>query len=199
MKILVVGAAGKIGRAVVAELGQRHEIVRAGRSAGDVRLDFSGRASLAAGLERVGRIDAVVSTAGDLAFAPLQALTEADFEVGLRGKLMGQVQLAVQAIPYLADGGSITLTSGVLTDEPIAQGSIATMVNAGIEGFVRAAAIELPRGIRINAVSPGLIEESVDEAAGFFPGFEPVSSRRVALAFSRSIEGHRTGQVYKVV
>ena len=198
MRILVMGAAGKIGRAVVAELGQRHDIVEAGRSHADVRIDFTDRASLSAGLERVGRIDAIVSTAGDLAFAPLQALTADTIEVGLRGKLMGQVQLALHAVPFLADGGSITLISGVLADEPIAQGSVATMVNAGIEGFVRAAAIELPRGIRINAVSPGMIEESAAESATLFRGFETVSSHRVALAYSRSVEGHRTGQVYKV-
>ena len=199
MKILLIGAGGTIGQAVVQALGARHEIVGAGRHSGRYRADLSQPASLVSLLEEVGRVDAIVCTAGNLHFGPLTEMTAEQFNLGLQDKLLGQVQLALAGHRHLSDGGSITLTSGVLAVEPIRNGANATAVNAAIEGFVAAAAIELPRGIRINAVSPTLLTESLPTYGPFFPGFETVSAQRVGLAYQRSVEGAQTGRVYRVM
>lgn len=203
LRILLVGASGTLGRAVAAELKKRHEIVTAGRHSGDLLLDMSDANSLHAALKQAGKLDAVVCTAGKVAFAPLQnfkaaPLGESLHAEGINSKLMGQVNLALAARDYLRDGGSITLTTGILSEQYIAQGSAASMVNGALENFVRAAAIEMPRGIRINAVSPNVLVESMKVYEPFFRGFEPVPAARAALAFSRSVEGQQTGQVYKV-
>ena len=199
MKILLIGATGTIGQAVVQTLGSRHEIVSAGRNSGQYRADLSQPRSLSSLLEKVGRVDAIVCTAGNLHFGPLTEMTAEQFNLGLQDKLLGQVQLALAGHRHLSDGGSITLTSGVLAIEPIRNGANATAVNAAIEGFVAAAAIELPRGIRINAVSPTLLTESLPTYGPFFPGFETVPAQRVGLAYQRSIEGAQTGRVYRVI
>jgi NAD(P)-dependent dehydrogenase (short-subunit alcohol dehydrogenase family) len=199
MKILLIGAQGTLGRAVAHELGARHDVIAAGRSSGDVRIDLTDRASIAAALAQVGPVDAVVSAAGNVAFGGLLDLTPEQWALGVNDKLMGQVNLALLAAPLLNDGGSITLTTGVLAQEPIRYGASATMVNAAIEGFVRAAAIKLPRGIRINAVSPGVLTESMAGYGPYFRGFESVPAARAALGFSRSVEGAQTGNIYGIL
>jgi len=203
LRILIVGASGTLGRAVAAELGARHEIIRAGRKGGDAQVDITDPAGIVKALAALGPLDAVVSAAGHVTFAPLEAfqavsLAESGYGLGLLDKLMGQVNLALAARDHMKDGGSITLTSGILSEQPIVAGSSASMVNGAIEAFVRAAAIELPRGIRINAVSPNVLVESMGDYGPFFRGFEAVPAARAALAFSRSVEGKQTGQVYKV-
>ena len=199
MRILVVGASGTIGRAVVAELSQRHEIIGAGRTSGDVVLDITDPASIRAGLEQAGQFAALVSATGSVKFAPFEEMTAADYEIGLNDKLMGQVNLVLIGREYLADGGSFTLTTGVLDSDPIRAGTSASMVNGAVNAFVRAAAIELSRDQRINAVSPGVIAEAMEAYAPFFRGFEPVPAARAALAYAKSVEGAQTGQVYRVV
>jgi NAD(P)-dependent dehydrogenase (short-subunit alcohol dehydrogenase family) len=198
MKILVVGASGTLGRAVAQHLGERHKVITAGRNSGEHRVDLRDDASVGALFAATGRLDAIVSAAGSVHFGPLDRMTAAQFDTGLQDKLLGQVRLALIGQHHLHDGGSITLTTGILAEQPIRQGANATAVNAAVEGFVRAAACELPRGLRINAVSPSVLSEAWDAYADFFPGFEPVSAARAALAFQRSIEGVQTGQVYKV-
>ncbi|MGE8289792.1 MAG: short chain dehydrogenase, partial [Stenotrophomonas sp.] len=131
-------------------------------------------------------------------FGPLTQMTAAQFNQGLQDKLLGQVRLALLGQHHLNEGGSITLTTGILTEQPIAQGANATAVNAAVEGFVRAAALELPRGLRINVVSPSVLVEALDAYGDFFPGFEPVRAARAALAYQRSIDGIANGQVFKV-
>lgn len=195
MRVLVVGASGTVGQAVVKELGRRHEIVTAGRSSGDVIVDLTSAASISVMFEKLGRVDAIVTTAGHVHFGPLITMTAADFRKGLDDKLMGQINLTLIGQHHLNDNGSITLTSGVLDRDPIRMGANAAAVNGAIGGFVRSAAIELPRGLRINAVSPGLLEESAGKYDGFFPGHETVSSARVGLAFAKSVDGAITGQV----
>ncbi|WP_369931196.1 short chain dehydrogenase [Xanthomonas sp. NCPPB 2632] len=198
MKILIVGAGGTLGRAVAAELGARHDIVTAGRTSGDLRVDLRDGASVEAMYREAGPLDAVVCAAGKVPFAPLEELTEAKYLEGLHDKLLGQVRLVQSGIASLNDGGSFSLITGILTEQPIAAGACASMVNGAVEGYVRGAAIELPRGIRINVVSPSLLTEAMNAYGTFFRGFEPVSAARAALAFSRSVEGRETGKVYKV-
>jgi NAD(P)-dependent dehydrogenase (short-subunit alcohol dehydrogenase family) len=204
LRILVIGASGELGRAVVAELGARHDIVAAGSKSGDIRIDIANPASIVAGLKAAGPLDAVVCAAGSVNFAPLASiapapLAESAYGLGLVNKLMGQVNLALAARDVLRDGGSITLIAGVLADTPIVAGSSASMVNGAVESFVTAAAIELPRGLRINAVSPTVFVESMGAYGPFFRGFDAVPVARAALAFSRSVEGRQTGQVYRVL
>ncbi len=155
--------------------------------------------SIQKALDTVGKLDAIVSAAGTVKFAPLEEMAESDFEIGLKDKLMGQVNLVLLGRHSISDGGSFTLTTGVLDRDPIRFGSSASMVNGAVNAFVRAAAIELPRGLRINSVSPGVIQESMDSFAPYFRGFEPVPAARAALAYSKSVEGHQTGQVYCVL
>ncbi|WP_310446656.1 short chain dehydrogenase [Thiobacillus sp.] len=198
MKILVIGASGTVGSAVVAALTERHEVVRAGREHGGHRVDITRDDSVEAMFKAVGQVDAIVSTTGSLFFGPLTSMRPADFNVGLQDKLLGQVRVALLGQHVLCDGGSITLTTGIVAEEPIRQGVNATAVNASLEGFVRAAAIELPRGLRINAVSPTMLTESKDVYGPFFPGFESVPAARVAQAYVRSVEGPQTGRIYRI-
>jgi NAD(P)-dependent dehydrogenase (short-subunit alcohol dehydrogenase family) len=204
LRILVIGASGELGRAVVAELSARHEIISAGSKSGDVRIDISDPTSIVAGLAAAGPLDAVACAAGAVNFHPLSAISvasiaESSYGLGMANKLMGQVNLTLAARDVLREDGSITLIAGVLSLDPIVFGSSASMVNGAIESFARAAAIELPRGLRINAVSPTVFEESMGSYGPFFRGFDPVPVARAARAFSRSIEGRQTGQVYRVV
>ena len=197
-KILLIGASGTIGQAVQANLGARHDVITVGRTSGTHRADFSQPGAVAKLFEAVGKVDAIVSTAGNLHFGPLAEMTAEQFNLGLQDKLLGQVQLALVGQKYLTDGGSITLTAGILSIEPIRNGANATAVNAAIEGFVAAAAIELPRGLRINAVSPTILTESVGVYGQFFPGFDTVPAERAARGYQRSVEGAQTGRVYRV-
>jgi NAD(P)-dependent dehydrogenase (short-subunit alcohol dehydrogenase family) len=198
MKVLIVGAHGTLGKAVAAELGTRHEIIGASRSHGEVQVDLRDMASVEAMFRDVGPVDAVICAAGKVPFAPLAELTEAAYLEGLQDKLIGQVRLVHAGTPHLRDGGSFTLITGILTEQPILSGAVASTVNGAVEAFARAAAIELPRGIRINVVSPTVLTEAMHAYAPYFRGFEPVSAARAAMAFARSVEGHQTGQVYKI-
>ena len=198
MRILVVGASGAIGSAVAAALAPRHEVLSAGRTHGMHRVDITSDASVEALFEAVGPLDAIVSAAGNVFFGPLSVMRPADFDIGLQDKLLGQVRLALLGQHVLRDGGSITLTTGIVAEEPIREGANATAVNAAIEGFVRAAAMELPRGLRINAVSPTLLTESLPTYGPYFPGFESVPAARAAQAYVRSVEGPQTGRTYRV-
>jgi NAD(P)-dependent dehydrogenase (short-subunit alcohol dehydrogenase family) len=196
MRIVIVGASGEIGRAVAAELSPRHEIVAASRN-GPARADITDPASMRTLFETVGRVDAIICTAGKVHFAPLSRMTTEHLRIGLDDKLMGQVGLAMIGESHLADHGSITLTGGVLSERPILGGASGSMINAALEGFVRAAAVEWPR-IRINLVSPTVLVESLPAYGAAFRGFEAAPAARVALAYSRSVEGPETGQVYRV-
>ena len=198
MKIIIIGASGTVGRAVAQELNQRHEVIRVGRTQGDYQVDITSQQSVQNLFAKTGRVDAIVSATGNLFFGPLATMTDSDFNQGLQDKLLGQIRLALTGQHYLNDGGSITLISGIVAHEPIAQGVNATTVNAGLEGFVRAAACELPRGIRINLISPTVLTESAAAYDGFFPGFASVPAASVAQAYRRSVEGVQSGRLYKV-
>jgi NAD(P)-dependent dehydrogenase (short-subunit alcohol dehydrogenase family) len=160
VKIVVIGGTGTIGTAVSDALASRHEVVRVSRK-GPVKADIEETASLKKLFELVKDVDAVVNCAGSAAFKPLAQLTDADFQLSSKSKLMGQVSLVRIAMNYVKDGGSITLTGGVLAHEPMRGGAAISMVNAGLEGFVTGAAIEMPRGIRLNLVSPPWISETL--------------------------------------
>jgi NAD(P)-dependent dehydrogenase (short-subunit alcohol dehydrogenase family) len=197
MRILVVGANGTLGKAVVAELGSRHEIIAAGRNSGE-KVDISDIKSVRALFKRLGTLDAVICAAGDAHFGMLNTMTPELFDIALRSKVMGQVNLVLAGQESLSDRGSITLTSGTLGRDPILAGTSVSLANGAIDAFVRAAAIELPRGLRVNAVAPTILTESVEVYGAYMRGRRPVAAADVALAFSKSVEGAQTGQIYLV-
>jgi NAD(P)-dependent dehydrogenase (short-subunit alcohol dehydrogenase family) len=197
MKILVIGATGTIGAAVAQALEARHEVLRASHARSTLTIDLADPESIRRLYAKVGRVDAVVSAAGQAAFRPLLALSDADFAVGLTNKLMGQVNLVRLGVEVLVDGGSFTLTTGILSRQPMPGGAAISMVNAGLEGFVRAAALELPRGRRINAVAPGWVRETlVAMKMDPSPG---VPAAQVAQTYLRTVEGSMTGQILDAV
>ena len=195
MKIILVGASGDIGRAAYAELSGRHDVITVGHTSGDIQIDLADRASIDTMYRQTGEVDAVISTVGEVHFGALTEFTEEQFMLGMHNKVMGQVNLVLAGMAHVRDTGSFTLTSGVLNRDPIRLGAGAAAANGALDGFVRGAAIELPRGLRINIVSPGLLDVSVERYGSFFHGHEPVSAARVGLAFAKSVEGALTGQV----
>jgi NAD(P)-dependent dehydrogenase (short-subunit alcohol dehydrogenase family) len=199
MKVVVIGATGTVGKVVVAGLQERHDVVKVGHRGGDLTVDIADGNSIRHLYERIGRFDALVATVGKVHFGDFAALTEKEVAIGLGNKLMGQVNLVLLGREQINDGGSFTLTSGVLSHDPIRYGACASLVNGAIDAFVRAAAIELPRGVRINSVSPGLLDESAAALGDFFPGHETVPGSRVARAYVKSVEGRLTGQTFDVL
>jgi NAD(P)-dependent dehydrogenase (short-subunit alcohol dehydrogenase family) len=198
MRILVVGAEGTVGKAAISDLSKRHEIISAGRNSGTIKVDVMDEASVLAMFKVAGKIDAVITTTGHTHFGPVAEMTPELFRKGVNDKLMGQINVALIGMHHVNDGGSITLTSGVTNRDPIRKGANAAAVNGALDDFALSAAIEMPRGLRINVVSPGLLEESAKKYDGFFPGHEPVSSARVGIAYTKAVEGAMTGQVIVV-
>lgn len=200
MKIVIVGATGTIGKRVTEFLSKtEHEIITVGKRNGQFQVDIADAKSVRALFERIGKFDALVSATGDVAFAPLAQLTADHWETGIRSKFMGQVNLVQIGKEFINDGGSFTLTSGILSSTFIAAGTSATTINRAVEGFAQAAAAEIGHGIRINVVSPDMLEESKPAYGAFFPGHYGVASCRVAEAYMKSVLGIETGKVYKAV
>lgn len=198
MKILIVGASGTIGKKVAKLLEKDHDIIHAGRNGADVQVDITSEESIQKMYEKIGTVDAVVNASGGANFSPITELTPDLNEKGIESKLKGQVNLVLLGLKYMNAGGSFTLTTGIMMDDPIAQGASAAMANGGVKAFVKAAAIEMPRDIRINSVSPNAVQESWTRLEPLFPGFDPVPASRVALAFKKSIYGLQTGQSYEI-
>lgn len=192
MRILIIGATGTIGAPLVAALAQ-HDLVLASRERAAERVDLGDPSSIRALYQRVGRVDAVVSAAGAARFAPLPDLSDDDFAFSLGNKLMGQVNLVRYGMASVSDGGSFTLTSGVLAQQPMPGSAAISLVNAGLEGFVRAAALELPRSQRVNVVSPPWVSETLAAMGQDPAGGQPAAD--VARAYLGSIEGSETGMV----
>ncbi|WP_180899160.1 short chain dehydrogenase [Martelella soudanensis] len=197
MKAIVIGT-GTIGMAVKAALRDHgHEVVTVGRQSGDFSADIRETDSLTRLFETVGPFDAVANAAGDVFPGPLAETSDEQWENSIRSKGMGQINLVRAALPFIADRGAFALVSGVLTDEFTAAPTIGTTVNHMVEGFVKAAAVELPRGIRINCISPTVLAESVAYHP-FFPGFVPIPAAEVALAYVRALSNPFTGRVLKL-
>jgi len=193
MRILLIGATGTIGTAVAAALESRHELVLASRSKSAHHVDLGDPASIRTLYARVGQIDAVVSTAGEAVFKTLADLTDSDFALSLGNKLMGQVNLVRLGVAVVADGGSFTLTSGVLAQQPMPGAAAIGLVNAGLEGFARSAALDLPRAVRINVVSPPWVAETLTAMGRDPSGGLPAAA--VAKAYVASVEGRDSGRV----
>jgi NAD(P)-dependent dehydrogenase (short-subunit alcohol dehydrogenase family) len=193
MRIVVIGSTGTIGRAVMSHLAVRHDVIQVAHSRGGYRVDLESVESIRALFGQIGSVDAVVSCAGVAKFKPLEQLTDEDFAISLHNKWMGQINLVRMGLRAVRDNGSFTLTSGILARQPMVGSGAISPVNAGVEGFVRAAKLELPRGIRINAVSPGWVRETLI-ALGMDPsGGMPAD--QVARAYVESVESRRNGEI----
>jgi NAD(P)-dependent dehydrogenase (short-subunit alcohol dehydrogenase family) len=196
MKVIVIGATGTIGTAVARSLAEDHQVVRVGHARGDYQVDLGSKTSIERLYGQLAPVDAVVSVAGNASFGALDGLTDDDFQLALGNKLMGQVNLVRLGLDRLRDGGSFTLTSGLLAREPMVGSASISMANGAIESFVAAAALELPRGLRINAVSPIFVKETMvamgmDSTGG-------LSAQDTAQAYVESVTGRKTGQVLDV-
>ena len=192
MKVLIVGATGTIGKAVAERLSGTHEVVTAGHLGGDHQVDLGSKASIEELFSNVGAIDAVISTAGVADFAPFEKLDDDAFDLALTNKLMGQINLVRVGEDHVSDGGSFTLTAGILARQPM-PGSVAiSMANGALESFARAVALELGRGIRVNAVSPAFVKETME-----MMGMDPtpgISASDTANAYVAAIEGNQSGE-----
>lgn len=196
MRILVIGATGLLGKEIMALLSEEHDLIGASRSSPSVSVDISDKQSILAMYKQVGTVDAVVCVGGTAKFAPLDTLTDDDFAFSLANKLMGQVNLVRYGVPHIAQGGSVTLTSGTLAQHPMLGGAAVSTVNAGIEAFGRAAALELQGKIRVNVVSPGWVWETL-EAMGRDPA-KGVRAAVVAQVYQKCILEDISGQVVSV-
>lgn len=192
MKVLIIGATGTIGKAVSERLSKTHEVVRAGYSDGEYRVDLGSKTSIEALFNSVGTIDAVVSTAGVADFAPFDELNDDAFDRALNNKLMGQINLVRVGLDHLSDGGSFTLTAGILARQPMPGTVAISMANGGLESFVRAAALELDRDIRVNTVSPVFVKETME-----MMGMDPtpgLSAADTAKAYEAAVQGNQNGE-----
>ena len=198
MKILIIGGKGTIGKKVSNHFSKKHEVLIAGRNSGDIVVDIVNSQSIQAMFESIGNIDAVVCIAGDAKWASFDSMTEEDFYIGLKSKLMGQVNLVRIGQNYFNAGGSFTLSTGILADHPVELTSSPAMVNGGIHSFVKAVSMELQNGIRINVVSSGLVEDAVDKYEAYFPGHNPIPMKKVINGYVKSVEGKGTGEIIRM-
>lgn len=198
MKILIIGANGTIGRAVTNSLQNGNDIIKVGKTSGDFQADISNSSSIEDLFKNIGKVDAIICIAGEAKWEQFEKLSEEDFYIGIRSKLMGQVNLVRIGQKYLHQKGSFTLTTGILADEPVDKTTSAAMVNGAIHSFVKAVALELENGHRINAVSADLVADAKDKYQDFFPGHTPVPMYKVTDAYKKSVLGLGTGQIIRV-
>jgi NAD(P)-dependent dehydrogenase (short-subunit alcohol dehydrogenase family) len=198
MKILIIGGNGTIGKKVSDHFSKKHTILIGGRNSGEVMVDIADSKSIEAMFESIGKLDAVVCIAGEAKWAAFDSMNEEDFDIGLKSKLMGQVNLVRIGRNYVTAGGSFTLTTGILADYPVMLTTSPAMVNGGIHSFVKAASLELGNGIRINVVSSGLVEDAIDKYEAYFPGHNPIPMNKVINGYVKSVEGKGTGEIIRM-
>ncbi|KQX13541.1 short chain dehydrogenase [Flavobacterium sp. Root420] len=196
MKIIIIGATGTMGKYLSTAFEKEHEIIRVGSGNGDFQVDITAVESIENLFRQVGSFDALISTAGPTHVGPWKKMTDKEFRKGIEGKMMGQINLVLIGQHYINPKGSFTLITGGLTYEPQLNFANASAANGAVESFIRAAAIELDNGIRINAVSPTVIEDS-PQYFSYFPGEIPVTMKQLEYGFRKSVFGANTGQIIK--
>ena len=197
MKILIIGGNGTIGRKVSTHFTDNNEVLIAGRKSGDLKVDISDSNSIKSMFKKVGQLDAIICIAGEAKWADFNDLTEEDYYIGLKSKLMGQVNLVRIGKDFLNPNGSITLSTGILADDPVVKTTSAAMVNGGIHSFVQAVALEIDNGIRVNVVSLGMVEDAYEKYKDYFPGHNPIPMTKVVNAYVRSVQGKDSGKVIR--
>ncbi len=196
MKIIIVGASGTMGKHLTSAFKNEHEIITAASKGCNIQVDITSPGSIENMYKQAGSFDALISTAGPTFVGPWKKLTDKEFRQGVEGKMMGQINLVLIGQHYINHNGSFTLITGALSHDPQKNFANASATNGAVEGFVRAAAIELENGIRINAVSPTVIENS-PQYFPFFPGDIPVTMQQLEFGFRKAVFGANTGQVIK--
>ena len=198
MKILIIGGNGTIGRKVTAHFKGNNEIIIAGRTTGDFTVDIADSTSIQNMFEKTGNLDAIICIAGEAKWDNFDALSEEDYYIGIRSKLMGQVNLVRIGQNYLNNNGSITLTTGILADDPVVKTASASMVNGAIHSFVKAVVLELKYGIRVNVVSSGVVEDAYEKYRDYFPGHNPIPMQKVINGYVRSVNGKVNGEIIRI-
>ena len=198
MKIIIIGGNGTIGNKVVSHFNKENNVLIAGRTSGDFTVDISDSNSIQKMFEKVGKLDAIICIAGEAKWANFNELTEDDYYIGLKSKLMGQVNLVRIGQHYLNHKGSITLSTGILADDPVIKTASASMVNGGIHSFVQAVALEIENGIRVNVVSSGMVEDAYEKYKDYFPGHNPIPMNKVINGYVRSVKGNGNGEIIRI-
>ncbi|MEL7833274.1 short chain dehydrogenase [Fodinibius sp. Rm-B-1B1-1] len=199
MKILLIGGTGTIGSVIAERLQNDDDLITVGHSSGDLQTDITDPDAITSLFEEVANIDAVIVTTGSAPMKPLNELSNNDFLEGVKSKMMGQINVALTALDYLNEGGSITLTTGILSHDPIPQGTVLSTVNNAVNGFVIGSYGEfIQHGIRINAVSPALVEDSAEALGDYFPGHTPAKMEHVANGYIKSLKTCITGQIIDI-
>jgi len=198
MKILIIGGTGTVGKTIVNYFSKEHDVIVASRSSKEYPIDISSSESIKQLVQKVGLCDAIICAAGEAKWGQFKNLTEEDYYIGIKSKLMGQVNLVQIAQNYLSQNGSITLTTGILADDPVVQTTSAAMVNGGIHSFVKAAALELENGNRLNVVSSGVVENAYKKYQSYFPGHTPIPMQKMLRGYIRSVEGKGNGQIIRI-
>ena len=198
MKILIIGGTGTIGKVVTQHFQKTEEVIVASRQNGQIQVDLADSNSIEQMLEKVGKVDAIICIAGEAKWADFKDLSEEDYYIGIKSKLMGQVNLVRLGQHYLYPKGSITLTTGILADDPVIKTASAAMVNGGIHSFVQAVALELEQGIRINVVSSGVVEDAYEKYKDYFPGHPAIAMDKVVNGYVRSVKGRGNGEIIRL-
>lgn len=201
MKILVIGGTGTIGKTIVSHFSKNNQVIIAGRSSKDYPVDIADTRSIKDLYKKVkegGKVDAIICAAGEAKWAPLRDLSESDFHIGLRSKLMGQVNVVRYAHRCLKKKGSVTLTTGILADEPVYKTTSAAMVNGGVHSFVKAASLEMRKQIRVNVVSSGVVEDAYEKYESYFPGHPAIAMDKMLLGYRKSVDGRLNGEIIKI-
>ena len=198
MKILIIGGHGTIGNKVVSHFKKEDTVLIAGRTSGDFTVDIANSNSIKDMFEAIGTLDAIICIAGEAKWADFNELTEDDYYIGIKSKLMGQVNLVRIGQHYLNPKGSITLSTGILADDPVIKTASASMVNGGIHSFVQAVALEIENGIRINVVSSGMVEDAYEKYKDYFPGHNPIPMNKVINGYVRSVKGKWNGEIIRI-
>lgn len=197
MKILAIGANGIIGKAVVNQLQQDHLVIAVGHSHGDFTVDIESKESIQALYEKVGKVDAIISMAGNGEMGGFQEMPDSGYQMVLNNKLMGQVNLVRIGMDYLNDGGSITLTSGQAANNPMAGTAAIAMGAAAVNAFIATASLELKDGKRLNTVSPSMVKETMDMWG--VDSSNGIAASDVASYFQASVLGNSNGEVFQAI
>ncbi|SHJ19206.1 NAD(P)-dependent dehydrogenase, short-chain alcohol dehydrogenase family [Mesonia phycicola] len=198
MKILIIGGNGTIGKKVVSHFKEKNEIIIGGRTNGDVIVDIANSKFIKSMFEKIGKIDAIICIAGEAKWENFNKLTEDDYYIGLKSKLMGQVNLVRIGQHFLKPNGSITLSTGILADDPVVKTTSAAMVNGAIHSFVKAVTLEIENGIRVNVVSSGMVEDAYKKYKDYFPGHNPIPMKKVINGYVRSVFGKGNGEIIRI-
>lgn len=198
MKILIIGGHGTIGKTVASYFKDNNDLIIAGRTKGDVLVDIADSKSITSMFEKTGKVDAIICIAGEAKWDNFKDLTEDDYYIGIKSKLMGQVNLVRIGKDYLNPKGSITLSTGILADDPVIKTTSASMVNGGIHSFVQAVALEIENQIRVNVVSSGMVEDAYEKYKDYFPGHNPIPMQKVINGYVRSVNGKGNGEVIRI-